>query len=413
VTLPAPSLLFGRFEQDAGTKGGAREYFQMLVTDLVKVQFPLASAVEGPGGRDWGIDTFVGTLNGGGLFVWQSKFVLEWNDADPQGPVRTSFKQIVKEANDHGFTVRGWTLCVPCDLSPEQQRWFDGWAGRVRRANGLETVSLWNGTELRHQLMREDARHVRAEYFPHTIVQTVGLGHSPEPPMAPFLTTDDHGQFDGALFVRQLQAAGHQETDAARGLFYATEALFRDYTAKGDAKSLAALEELHLDIHSVWETHFNSESASADERGRMPRLHSLVMASAETRPDPAELRLRPVHKKGAAHRLVEAERAGWVSDWRQVVSEQRAEYPQTTLPGNAAESQPDSGSDGAPAPTLPDQPSPRPWSAGPRAADSTDESIAVGVTTRSSSLALIVESANHNDDDKPVSQAEQAGETYG
>ncbi|MFG1625458.1 hypothetical protein [Kribbella sp. NPDC049227] len=320
MMLAEPALLFGRFEQDSLTKGGARERFQMLVSDLVKVQHPLASTVEGSGGRDWGIDTYVGQLSPGDeIFVWQSKFILEWLDKTPQGQIRDSFKQIIKQAELNGFTLRSWTLCVPCDLPPDQQKWFDGWSAKMRRDHGVR-VSLWNGTELRHQLMREDAHHVRAEYLPHTVPPTL-TGVESAQPTAPVLTTDDYQQFDSALFVRQLEAAGHGETDAARGLFFATEALFRDYTAKGDLSALAALEELHLDIHSIWESSFNSESHSADANGRMARLFALVMSGAEASPDPEQLRLRPVHKKGAVHRLVEAARAGWVTHWRQIALE--------------------------------------------------------------------------------------------
>lgn len=340
MTLPEPALMFARFAQDAETMAGARVQFQMLVTDLVKVQQPTASAVEGPGGRDWGLDTFLGVLNGR-VFVWQSKFVLEWTDSAPQGQVRASFNQLMEETKRRGFTVVAWTLCVPCDLSPDQQRWFDGWARRMRSKHGVE-IKLWNGTELRHQLMREDARHVRAEYFPHTVA--AASVHSAERPAEPVATTEDHAQFDSALFVRQLEVAGYEENDAARGLFFATEALFRDYSAKGDDHALAALEELHLDIHDVWEQAFNSERESADENGRMPRLVGLVMEQAGLRPDPAHLRLRPVHKKGAAHRLVEAERAGWVTHWREVAHQHRAESaearPSAAVEGEGAPSKP-------------------------------------------------------------------------
>lgn len=164
MTLREPELLFRRFEEDAGTKGGARHKFQLLVTDLVKLQHPSASTVEGPGGRDWGIDTYVGELNGA-LNVWQSKFLLQWKTRHPQDQVRSSFKHVVKAASQHGFAVKSWTLCVPCILSPDQQKWFDGWADRMLRLHAID-VTLWNGTELRHRLLDKNARDIAAAYFP-------------------------------------------------------------------------------------------------------------------------------------------------------------------------------------------------------------------------------------------------------
>ena len=70
MILAAPGLLFQRFAQDALTMGGARTTFQMLVTNLVKVQHPDATTVEGSGGRDWGIDTFAGQLQNSGHSGW-------------------------------------------------------------------------------------------------------------------------------------------------------------------------------------------------------------------------------------------------------------------------------------------------------------------------------------------------------
>lgn len=331
--LPEPELLFGRFEMDAGTKGGARNYFQLFITDLVKVQYPLATTVEGSGGRDWGIDTFVGELRGD-IFVWQSKFILRWDDEGPQNQVRASFNHAIKKAAEKGHRVKVWTLCVPCNLEPGQHRWFTGWAKRMKAQHGTE-VLLLNGTDLRGQLMREDARDVRREYFPHTMSTAEPLdGGSRVERVA---TAVDHTQFDGALFVKQLHAAGHMETDAARGLFFATEALFRDYTAKGDEASLNALEELHLDIQEVWEHAFNQSSPSADAEGRIAGLIETVMDRAAGRPDPAHLALRPAHKKGAAHRLVEAAHAGWVNHWRAIASEHARTEPRQDPDHNSSE----------------------------------------------------------------------------
>lgn len=336
MQLGEPRQLFGRFEQDALTKGGARAQFQLLVTDLVKVQTPGASTVEGPGGRDWGIDTYAGRLSGG-IAIWQSKFILDWDDKGPQAEVRDSFRKSLAKAEEKGYTLRAWTLCVPCVLAPDQQRWFDGWAQRTKSSTKVK-IEIWNGAELRHQLLRPDATHVRAEYFPHTVTSL-----SPVPEPEDLAQLSDPSQYDNSLFVRQLRVAGYRETDAARGLFFATDALFRDYSSRRDARALKALEELHQGVHGVWESHFNDQLSTADPEGRMPNLVSSVMTGAESRPDPDHLRLRPAHKMGAAHRLVEAEKAGWVRQWRQVIEDHKVEITADTdvdheQPVRAAES---------------------------------------------------------------------------
>jgi hypothetical protein len=321
VTLAEPHLLFQRFAQDAGTFGGARTTFQMLVTNLVKVKYPDATTVEGSGGRDWGIDTFAGQLAGGQIRIWQSKFFLEWNADSSQNQVRASFKSAVENAVAKKHTITRWTLVVPCILPPDQLKWFQGFAKRNEKATGI-VIDIWNGEELRHQLLRADARDVRREYFAHTMAPI--LADSVQPEQEPVQLTEDVAQFEGALFLHQLRAAGQIETDAACAMFYATEALLRDYTSRGHTSAISSMEELHLEVQDIWERHYNKEAPTADEAGRMPLLVDLVINDAAICANPPGLHLRPAHKKGTAHRLVENARAGWVTNWRDLATEHAA-----------------------------------------------------------------------------------------
>ncbi|NGY66486.1 hypothetical protein G7043_47160 [Lentzea sp. NEAU-D13] len=102
VLLPQPAVLFALFQAEAGTVAGAREAFQMLITDLVGVRYPAANEVAGPGGGDWGIDTYVGRLDDS-VVVWQSKFFPTWAGNDQQQQVRDSFKQLMTKAKSEGL----------------------------------------------------------------------------------------------------------------------------------------------------------------------------------------------------------------------------------------------------------------------------------------------------------------------
>lgn len=306
--LPTVPVLFRQLEFAAGTEAGAREVFQSLVTELVAIRYPTANEVAGPGGGDWGIDTFVGRLDES-VAVWQSKFFPRWTGEDQRKQVRESFRQVREKASGEGFRVDAWTLCVPCVLSPEEQRWFDGWAARQRRESGA-ALTLWNGVELRRQLMQPDAQDVYRVYF---------LANGAQLAAQPVRMIDDVSCLGDALFVRQLEEAGQVETDAARGLFFAAEALARDLASGGNRAGTAALAELHLDVQSLWETQFNACVSAASENGRMTGFIEDVLLGAARCPDPDGLRLRPAHRKGIAHRLVEDARAGWVRHWRDIV----------------------------------------------------------------------------------------------
>lgn len=334
MKLAEPELLFARFQQSALTVGGARAEFELFVLDLVKAQMPEAGTVRGKGGRDWGIDVLVGTFSSGKLAIWQCKFFPEWTDDGPRGQVRNSFRSAVKYANDNGYTIASWTLVVACGLAPDERKWFEEWAARQRRAHKIE-IDISDGFDLRHQLLRQDVAHVRREYFPDTMPS----GGPDARPVEAVAETDDLAQFDDALFVRQLHEAGETETDAARGLFYATDALVRDFEARQNRRALDALKELHLDVQQVWSHGFAAESVNAGADGRMPALHRRVLDDAGARPDPTGLTLRPVHKMGAVHRLVEDARAGWVTHWRNVAaahSDTRSPVETTRVGANKA-----------------------------------------------------------------------------
>jgi len=308
TVVPSPVVLFRQLEFQVGTEAGARAVFQSFVTDLVAVRHPTANEVAGPGGRDWGIDTYVGRLDES-VVVWQSKFFLTWTGEDQRKQVRESFTQVREKAKEEGFHLDAWTLCVPCVLAPGEQKWFDDWATRQNRAHGVR-VDLWNGVELRRQLMKPDAVDVYRAYFG---------GDRAERTTEPVQIMEDVTGLGDALFVRQLEEADQVETDAARGLFFAAEALARDLAAGGNRTKVAALKELHLEVQSLWETQFNARVSAADTNGRMPGLVEDVLRDAAHCPDPEGLRLRPAHRKGIAHRLVEDARAGWVRHWRDIV----------------------------------------------------------------------------------------------
>ncbi|MGY2058148.1 hypothetical protein ACW9HQ_24850 [Nocardia gipuzkoensis] len=310
--MPSSDVLFRQLEFNAGTVAGARVVFQSLVTELIALRHPAADEVSGPGGGDWGIDTYVGRLDQS-VVVWQSKFFLSWTGEDQRGQVRDSFKQVNEKAEAEGFRLAAWTLCVPCVLGPAEQKWWDGWAARQSRSTKVK-ITLWNGVKLRRQLMQPDANVVYRTFF--------GDGTA-SPASRPVQTHDDVSGFNDAFFVRQLEEAGMAETDAARGLFFAAEALARDLASGGNRVGIAALKELHLEVHALWETHFNARVGAADPDGRIARLVEDVMLAAAACADPEELRLRPAHRKGIVHRLVEDSRAGWVRHWRDIAVSHR------------------------------------------------------------------------------------------
>ncbi|WP_151952344.1 hypothetical protein [Brevibacterium sp. Marseille-P9724] len=306
--LPDHKAMFVRFLLDSGDEAAARTRFQRLITDLVMVRLPAASEVTYPGGGDWGIDTYVGSLDDE-IIVWQSKFFTVWGRTQ-QNEIRRSFKQVINKATQQKFKVTAWTLCVPSVLPPDQQKWFDGWSGRQERETGVR-INLWNGSQIRSALQQADASHVRSHYFPDQLSIERDL---------PVAALANPTALSDTLFVLQLESAGYTETDAAKGFFFAAEAMARDVAGRGIPAEICALTEAELEAHGVWEQTYNAKSAVASDDGRMEGLISEVSKGVAQLANTQDLRLRPAHRRGLVHRLVEGARAGWVTHWRDIAA---------------------------------------------------------------------------------------------
>lgn len=304
--LPDHKAMFVRFLSDSGDEAAARTRFQRLVTDLVMVKLPAASEIAYPGGGDWGIDTYAGSLDSD-IVVWQSKFFMNWSKTQ-QSEIRDSFKQVLSKAEAQGFSVTAWTLCVPSILPPDHQKWFDGWRNRKQREAGVR-IELWTGTHIRSALQQADARELRELYFPVQV---------PTGSDVPVAALTNPRTLSDALFVVQLEEAGHTETDAAKSFFFAAEAMARDVASRGVPSEVSALTEAEIEAHGIWEQVYNAKSSSVSEDGRMVGLVEEVNNGVAKLTNTHELRLRPAHRRGLVHRLVESTRAGWVKHWRNV-----------------------------------------------------------------------------------------------
>lgn len=304
------------FEQliAAGGKDGARETFERLIAQLVRLQYRTVRKVE-PNPGDWGLDVIVGELDGV-VSVWQSKFFIDGVDKAQQAQIRESFGQVVKQAEERGFTVGVWTLCIPVDLDAASLQWWTGWKARKSRETGVR-IQLWDRTELEGLLLAPDAVDLRAAYFP----ASTGAGPSATGPL-PVRELPDDVAYDDMLFIKQLEAARIFEHESAKQQFFNAEVLSREVADKRVAEHLGALEAERADVLSMWEDRYNRACGETEDGdGLLPTLHPAVMNAIEQRHNGRGVEVLPmylVHRKGAMHQVVEGGRAGWVRNFRSV-----------------------------------------------------------------------------------------------
>ena len=308
------SINFRELENKGGLDG-ARGEFERLIVQLAYLKHAAMAVLARPG--DWGIDAFVGDLDGE-VAIWQAKYFPAEIEDEQKGQIRESFKSARKAAAEQGHEVRAWTLCVPTDLDGPTRKWWSRWKKKTERDSGV-LIDLWSRTTLEASLVSQEAWHLAAHFFPASsgVVASV--------PPAKALPLPSHRTYDDSLFIRQLEEAGITENMVAKREFFNHEALAREVGDKADPTEVQTLESVQAEIHSIWETRFNAASPDPDT-GRDPGLHSGVMEAIRDQYKgnaPTMPRMNLVHQKGAMHYIVDNGDAGWVAHFRRVTQEHR------------------------------------------------------------------------------------------
>jgi hypothetical protein len=299
-----------------GGKEGAREKFERLIAQLVRVQLRTVRRIDANPG-DWGLDVIVGEIDGV-ISVWQAKFFIDAFGGSQQAQIRESFAQVLRQASQQGFTVDAWTLCIPVDLDAENLKWWTNWKKKQERETNVRVV-LWDRTELEGLLLTPDAADIRAGFFPTTAAT--------RPVAAPLAVAEVPGEvsYDDMLFVKQLEAAAIFEHESAKQQFFNAELLSREVADKRVPEHMLSLQAERADLRSMWEDRYNRACATCDGP-RLPELHAEVMQAIERRHDGASVQILPmhlVHRKGSMHQVVEDGLAGWVRDFRALAEAHR------------------------------------------------------------------------------------------
>lgn len=302
-----------------GSDEAARVDFHRMLTALIQVIHPTATEVRANPG-DWGIDSFVGSLVDK-INIWQSKYFADGIDKSQKDQVRESLVSAMEHAREHGYTVETWTLCVPWDLDAPERKWWDGRCKAWAKEFPGVVFDLWDAPRLRGMLMSPDAAHVLQEFYGPSRVWDA------PPPLAAVLPLPADEDYQGALFVKQLSAAGLTEINSQKVAFFNAEVLARDVVNRGVPEEMHALLELDYTVWHVWERQtltVEVDASQADEvHGKL--LFVAVMKEVDRLTAPRVLPVRPVHHTGMMHRVVETGRAGWIPTWRDVAADHAAE----------------------------------------------------------------------------------------
>jgi hypothetical protein len=310
-----PPINFAAHQLRAGNIAGARDDFEQMLAMLLAAIYPGARAISANPG-DWGIDILLGELSGL-VVIWQSKYFWPIVTRSHQGQIRESFDSAVAAAARNGYRLAQWVLCVPASMDAPTAQWWDNWRARRQRETGVQ-IELWHENVLRNLLIKPDCTHIRRHFY-DPYAQPPGPVGAPRVPLHDVQPDDDRA-LEGALFVRQLRAAGHAEVGAAKREYFNADLLAREILDKRVPLELDALDDADGLVHGIWEAGFNQAAARHPGDPRLPGLHAAVMREIRESGAFSELlRAGVVHRCGLMHRVVEQRRAGWVTHWRELV----------------------------------------------------------------------------------------------
>ncbi len=303
------------------TEDGARAVFAELVTHCVRANHPGARAIR-PNPGDEGVDTFCGEFETG-VRVWQAKYFPDGIGDAQQAQIRESWKTALKSS--YAAKMQLWTLCVPGELSMDEQRWWEGWKGKEFKKTNIP-MELWTKCVFTSFSVRDElaalfacALGARGRF---ASAAEVIQGMQKCLPRAVFRLPNDHSAaLRRAVFVRKLEAANIKQHRSARAAFYNFELVRKSIEAGGTLDEAAALDDLQERTYAVWETLFNQHCP--ERLGRA--LYNAVEAELKAQDKDllaTSLNLHLVHKRGGLHYWADICEAGWTVDHADLIAKE-------------------------------------------------------------------------------------------
>ncbi|MGN6128531.1 MAG: hypothetical protein ACTHON_18385, partial [Humibacter sp.] len=160
--MTQPSLIDFRIHAvRTGSDEAGRVDFHRMISALVGVMYPTAIDIR-PDPGDWGLDVVAGSLEDR-VQVWQVKYFYTNVGKSQRDQVRESLVSAMKAAKDEGYAVEAWTLCVACELSAPEKKWWDGRVRAWSKEFPDVVFDLWEASRLRRSLRAPEAAEVLAD----------------------------------------------------------------------------------------------------------------------------------------------------------------------------------------------------------------------------------------------------------
>jgi hypothetical protein len=223
---------------------------------------------------------------------------------------------LTNKSKEKAFTVNGWKLCVPCNLSVDAIRWWEKWKKVKTERTGI-AISLMCLTDIEQILMSPQARQ---------ILRTFNLDDRPnerfEERAIQSLPEEKAIAYDKSVFIKKLLVAGITETMAARHQFFNAEIMYREIHDKGDPEEITEYENLAQKIWTIWWPRFQkaigSNNPVAETKQVCFDMHLAIEQMDKGTLDSPLILASIVHKLGVMHQLSDDCKLGWSPNFEEI-----------------------------------------------------------------------------------------------
>ncbi|MCZ4068684.1 hypothetical protein O1W71_13475 [Microbacterium sp. H37-C3] len=329
--LPDPTAVFEALRADTDAER-ASERLTALVRDVVGIVHRDVQDIV-VDDATWGSGVYAGEFGSGDrIRVWQAGVDINDFTTKTRAKVDGLFRRALSAAGSWGYQIKWWTLALPAELGvPDLKRWH-AWARATKKETGV-TIVLWTASTIRRHLLSREGETIRREHLSSILAAAPRTVQE----------LDDEAKYENTLFVRQLKEAKVSETGPAKAAFFNAEILNREVSDKSVPAEQELLREWRMQVHATWADVFNEACLASDENVLPGVVKAVSDLIHEDRADySARMRASTIHGVGIMHQTVEAGRAGWVRDWRSVVTTHNEE--RTTSPLGVAATGGTSGS---------------------------------------------------------------------
>jgi len=309
-----------QLEIAAGSEEGARTLFEDMLSQLLKVKYPDAHRIR-PSRGDWGIDIIHGELSSGTCVIWQAKYFMHGIGDSQRRNILDSFNTVIKASKTHDFKVNVWYLCVPCDLSTEEHKWWEKWSKSESKSTSIR-IELMDRGSIIEMLNKKDAEEIRLGFFGESqamlkyFLQMLRGDVERDIQQLP-----SESLYEDSLFIKKLQAAKITEMYSAKSQFFNAELLVREIKDKGDEAELGEIISFYEKLRSMWESRYNEACYNQDFESISKVYGNLLKAIEDHDQDSLKSRKTKasfVHKQGFVQQLANECKVGWSKDFKKL-----------------------------------------------------------------------------------------------